>query len=75
MRRLIRLVAWFAALCALLLGAPPDVRFAAKSLGLLYNLKHCHQAKFEPRASSCTTLLKINIQLLFIWLLIFVEFI
>ena len=68
--RLICLVAWCAARCALLPGAPPDARLAGKSLALHINLIHCYQTKIEPIIQSCITLFKINVHSLYIWILI-----
>ena len=68
-RRLICLVARCAARCATLPGAPPNARFAGKSLVLLNNLKHWYQTKIEPIVQSCIRLFKINMHPLYIRLL------
>ena len=67
--RMICLIARCTARCALSPNAPPDARFAGKSLVLLNNLKHCYQTKIEPIVQSCIRLFKINMHPLFIWLL------
>ena len=67
-RRLICLVAWCAARCALSPGAPPDARSTAKPLALLNNLIHCYQTKIKQIVQSRNTLFKINMHPLYIWL-------